>query len=37
MSDPRLAEAVGRFLEREREDASETIDWYTDHTAFRRD
>ena len=37
LTDPRLAQAVAQFLEREREDASETLDWYAEHTAFRRD
>jgi predicted N-acyltransferase len=37
LSDPRLASAVERFLEAERAEARHTIDWFTDHTARRRE
>jgi predicted N-acyltransferase len=37
LTDPRLAEAVGRFLAAERAEASDTIDWYLDHSAFKRE
>ncbi|UCE86786.1 MAG: N-acetyltransferase, partial [Deltaproteobacteria bacterium] len=33
--DPRLAEAVGRFLERERGEVDETIDWLTERSALK--
>ena len=36
LTEPRLAEAVGRFLQAERAEARESIDWYVDHTAFKR-
>jgi hypothetical protein len=36
LRDPRLAEAVGRFLDSEREEAGSAISWYTDHSAHRR-
>jgi predicted N-acyltransferase len=36
LSDPRLSHAVGDFLERERAEAGETIDWYTSRSANRR-
>jgi predicted N-acyltransferase len=35
LADPRLARAVARFLEAEREEAAETIDWYRAHSANR--
>ena len=37
LADPRLAEAVGRYLSAERAEARDAIDWYVDHSAFRRD
>lgn len=37
LADPRLHEAVGRFLERERSEAGRTLEWFTEHTAYRRD
>jgi len=37
IEDPRLAEAIARFLEAERADADLTIDWYAANTARRRD
>lgn len=37
LTDPRLAEAVGRFLAAERDEAREAIDWYTERTSFKRD
>jgi hypothetical protein len=36
LADPRLADAVGRFLERERAEAGRAIEWLTEHTALRR-
>ncbi len=36
LAEPRLAGAVSRFLEREREAARETIDWYREHSAFKK-
>ncbi len=37
LTDPRLSDAVSRFLAAERAEARDAIDWYVDHTAFRRD
>ena len=37
LRDPRLADAVGRFLAAEREEAHEAIDYYGSHSANRRD
>jgi predicted N-acyltransferase len=37
LAEPRLADAVARFLERERAEAGRAIDWLTDHTSLRRD
>jgi len=37
LEDPRLAEAVGRFLQRERREAGHAISWYADHSANRRE
>jgi hypothetical protein len=37
LADPRLADAVGRFLARERAEAGRTIEWLTEHSALRRD
>jgi predicted N-acyltransferase len=37
LADPRLADAVRRFLERERSEAGRAIDWLTEHTARRRE
>jgi len=37
LADPRLHEAVGRFLERERAEAGRTLEWFAEHTAHRRD
>ena len=37
LEDPRLAHAVGRFLDQEREEADHTIAWYRSHSANRRD
>ncbi|MDX1650092.1 MAG: GNAT family N-acetyltransferase [Myxococcota bacterium] len=37
LEDPRLREGVRRFLEAERAEASEALDWYARHTANRRD
>jgi predicted N-acyltransferase len=37
LADPRLADAVGRFLERERAEAGRAIEWLTEHTALRRE
>ncbi len=37
IEDPRLAAAIADFLERERQDADHTIDWYTANTARKRD
>ncbi|MCP3987347.1 MAG: GNAT family N-acetyltransferase [bacterium] len=36
LRDPRLADAVGRFLETERNEASAAIEWYCEHSANRR-
>jgi predicted N-acyltransferase len=36
LADPRLADAVRRFLERERAEAGRAIEWLTEHTALRR-
>ena len=36
LADPRLADAVARFLERERAEAGRAIEWLTEHTALRR-
>jgi hypothetical protein len=36
LADPRLHDAVARFLDAEREEARSAIDWYEDHTARRR-
>ncbi len=36
LADPRLDGAVARFLEEERREASETIDWYRENTSRRR-
>ncbi len=35
MADPRLGAAVSQFLEREREQAEETIDWYRERSALK--
>lgn len=35
MADPRLGGAVAQFLEREREQAEETIDWYLERSALK--
>ncbi len=35
IADPRLANAVGRFLEQERHDAEQTIDWLREESAFK--
>jgi len=37
LADSRLASAVERFLEAERAEAHHAIDWFTDHTARRRE
>jgi predicted N-acyltransferase len=37
LADPRLSDAVARFLERERAEAGRAIAWLTDNTALRRD
>lgn len=37
LADARLAGAVGRFLERERAHAEETIEWYRDRSALKPD
>ncbi len=37
LRDPRLGQAVARFLEAERKEAGSTIEWYADHSANRRD
>ncbi len=37
LRDPRLAQAVARFLERERAEAGSTIAWYAEHSARRRE
>jgi len=36
-ADERLHDAVARFLESERAHAGETLEWYAEHTAHRRD
>jgi len=36
LEDPRLADAVGSFLQREREEARHAISWYAEHSANRR-
>jgi predicted N-acyltransferase len=36
LADPRLRAAVARYLEAERRDARDTIEWYEAHTAHRR-
>ena len=36
LRDPRLANAVGRFLAAEREEAGAAIDWWAEHSANRR-
>jgi predicted N-acyltransferase len=36
LAEPRLADAVARFLERERAEAGRAIDWLTEHSALRR-
>ena len=36
LRDPRLAQAVGQFLEAEREEVSETIDWYHARSALKK-
>ncbi|MBW2240748.1 MAG: GNAT family N-acetyltransferase [Deltaproteobacteria bacterium] len=36
LRDPRLAHAVGRFLEAERDEAGAAIEWYGEHSANRR-
>ncbi|MAI77371.1 MAG: GNAT family N-acetyltransferase [Deltaproteobacteria bacterium] len=35
LSDPRLSQAVERFLEAERDHVDETIDWYTERSALK--
>jgi len=35
LAEPRLAQAVERFLEAERDDARQTIDWLRDHSALK--
>jgi predicted N-acyltransferase len=37
LADPRLHEAVGRYLAQERAEAGRTIEWFAEHTAHRRD
>jgi uncharacterized protein len=37
LAEPRLAQAVARFLERERAEAGRAIEWLTEHTSLRRD
>jgi predicted N-acyltransferase len=37
LADPRLSSAVERFLEGERAEARHAIDWYTGHTARKRE
>jgi predicted N-acyltransferase len=37
LADPRLHEAVGRFLERERAEAGRALEWFAEHTSHRRD
>ena len=36
LSDPRLARAVAHYLEGERDEAGETLDWYRERTAFKK-
>ena len=36
LRDPRLADAVGQFLRAEREEVSETIDWYQERSALKK-
>jgi len=36
LRDPRLADAVGQFLRAEREEVSETIDWYHERSALKK-
>ncbi len=36
LNEPRLAHAVARYLEAERAETRETIDWYREHTAHKR-
>jgi hypothetical protein len=36
LGDPRLHQAVARFLERERAEAGRTLAWFAEHTAHRR-
>jgi predicted N-acyltransferase len=36
LRDPRLADAVGQFLRSEREEVSETIDWYQERSALKK-
>ena len=35
LEDPRLADAVARYLESERDDTREAIDWYREHSALK--
>ena len=37
LADPSLADAVGRFLARERAEAGRTLEWLTEHSSLRRD
>jgi predicted N-acyltransferase len=37
LADPRLADAVGRFLRSERQEAGDAIEWYATHSANRRE
>ena len=37
LRDPRLSGAVERFLEAERNEVDETIDWYTERSALKKD
>jgi predicted N-acyltransferase len=36
LSDPRLSNAIGSFLERERVDAADTIEWFRDRSALKK-
>ena len=36
VADPRLADAVAQFLESERANAAESIEWLTEHSALKR-
>ncbi len=36
LAEPRLASAVSNFLDREREEAQEAINWYREHGAFKK-